>query len=91
MSNQPVVVENQTKTFYTVVINEKLFVCRFKADENSVKISDGKSAYVGVKKPVEFSKLETAKKAAGLCGGTIRKHTIHLLATETIEEVNANE
>jgi hypothetical protein len=91
MNTKPVVIENETKTFYTVVINHDLFVCRYKADENSVKISNGKSAYSNVKKPAEFINLEKAKKAAGLCGGTIKKHTIHLLATETIEEVNANE
>jgi hypothetical protein len=91
MSNQPVVIENQTKTFYTVVINEKLFVCKFKADENTVKISDGKSVYTNVKKPAEYNNLERAKEAAELCGGTIRKHTIHLLATVTIEEVIVNE
>jgi hypothetical protein len=91
MSNQPVVVENQTKIFYTVSINEKFFVCGYNADENTVRISDGKSIYSNFKKPAEFSNLEKAERAAGLCGGTIRKHTIHLLATETIEEVNASE
>jgi hypothetical protein len=91
MSNQPVVVENKTKVFYTVLVNEKLFVCGYNTDENTVRVSDGKSIYSNYKKPAEFSNLNRAKEAAELCAGTIRQHTIHLLATETIEEVNANE
>lgn len=91
MSNQPVVIENETKVFYTVHVNEVLFVTQYNARERYVKVSDGKTNYYNQKNPLEFEKLEHAKKAAELCGGMIKKHIIHTLATETIEEVNINE
>ena len=91
MSNQPVVIKNETNVFYTVHVNDILFVTRFNDNERYVKISDGKTNYRDQRYPVEFEKLERAKTAAQLCDGKIKKHSIHILATETIEEVNINE
>ncbi|EZP75037.1 hypothetical protein H839_16093 [Parageobacillus genomosp. 1] len=86
MSKESKVLQNRTSIYFTVHLNEKFFVSGYKSSEGRYIISNGL-----YDKPYKFAELDNAREAANAVNGKVKKHTIHYIETEEIEEVSVSE
>ncbi|MCM3598979.1 hypothetical protein M4D55_24900 [Metabacillus idriensis] len=86
MDKDSKVLHNQMDVFFTVHGNGNMIVTLFNSERTYVGLGlEGKDH------PERFKNLSDARSVAGVISGTIKKHTIHKIHTEEIEEVIVNE